>query len=1181
MLAASVLALVLSAPPAGPGVVRDATPAWQHPLYLDGGGYWRKRIALTIVNGSDQPLDGLPVGVKVGRGPGLAALAGVAAESVRVCDAQGVEMLFALNDPAGRHQPRGPVAEGSVLVIPAECPPRAKVVYHAYFDNPMAGEVPDVLEPARLGLTNGGMEVGEGDTPAGWRHDEPDAQHRAAWVDERPRSGRRCVRTIVDRGAEPSWIATRATGIPIIAGARYRLTAWVRAQGVVGQSGWFLHVGNSNDSMLLNQSLTAGAGSFDWKQVSLEFRAPAGSDRATVGTVLRGTGTAWFDDAELVCLDPLRFHVVPSGPEQIKVAETRPDSSWPAIAGLDHRVGLKVLNLGTEDDGRPLVGLDLGPITGRTHGRLDRDSLRVVTADGAPARAQVVGDRLLFPARVPARSVRTHLVYFAERPAATEAPADVVSLDPAHNLVKNGGFETGAPLPEQWTNTGDDPGVIFGVDDPGRPDLGRRCARLSVAPNASKQWRGWHQRVPVRPGHTYLIAARVKCAGVSGAPVHVHVHRERADGQLVASEPMTSIGPPISGDTGWTLMSGSTTMPADGATLRLHLTTEGVGTIWHDDLIVVEVAPAVVLGLEHRTVTPPGTLEVWPMPAVVKVFPDDGPPPASGRGAASISTARNEREPLQLALRSGQEMKGLRVVVDPPSGPAGATLNDVEVAVVGYVPIDHPTNYYQSKTPAWHRKFPRGGAASDGWTGLWPDPILPRATLDLAAGQTQAVWVTVGVGKDRPAGDYLGSVRVVRPDGTAAANVPFSVRVHGFTLPDTPHVKAIYDASFGPGSAQLWGKPHREAYPEIARTMTDSRLSPDRILPEPEFQYRDGKATADFTAFDAAARVYFDEWKARHSYMPHFFYLFGWGFPPRDVLGEHPYEGPAPYEKVDRSKLRPAYRAAYQACLRLFWDHVKAKGWAEKFVLYISDEPFDDREPVRTQMIALCSMIHEVDRAIPIYSSTWHHVPAWDGSIDVWGFGHYGVVPTSKMEAVRKGGARIWFTTDGQMCTDTPYCAVERLLPYFCFRHGAEAYEFWSVAWLTHDPYRFGWHAYIHQTDTPERSYYVRYPNGDGYLLYPGKPVGHAGPVRSIRFEQAREGVEDHEWLVLLRDLAARERAAGRDTSRADAALAAIDRFTAIPNAGGRYSTKLLPNPQTLYDVREGVARAIESLQPR
>jgi hypothetical protein len=166
------------------------------------------------------------------------------------------------------------------------------------------------------------------------------------------------------------------------------------------------------------------------------------------------------------------------------------------------------------------------------------------------------------------------------------------------------------------------------------------------------------------------------------------------------------------------------------------------------------------------------------------------------------------------------------------------------------------------------------------------------------------------------------------------------------------------------------------------------------------------------------------------------------------------------------------------------------------------------------------------------------------------------------------------------MCTDTPYCAVERLLPHYCFKYGVEAYEFWGVAWTTYDPHRFGWHAFIHQTDQPGKSYWVRYPNGDGFLTYPGHPVGYDGPLSTIRLEQARDGAEDYEYLYLLRQLMVKAKAAGKNTTAAEQALARADRLVTIPNAGGCYSSKILPDPEEVYLLREQVAAAIEGLGP-
>jgi hypothetical protein len=165
------------------------------------------------------------------------------------------------------------------------------------------------------------------------------------------------------------------------------------------------------------------------------------------------------------------------------------------------------------------------------------------------------------------------------------------------------------------------------------------------------------------------------------------------------------------------------------------------------------------------------------------------------------------------------------------------------------------------------------------------------------------------------------------------------------------------------------------------------------------------------------------------------------------------------------------------------------------------------------------------------------------------------------------------------MCTDTPYCACERLLPHYCFKYGVRAYEFWGIDWLTYNPYEFGWHRYIQQSGRPgQRPQWVRYPNGDGFLAYPGQPIGHAGAVSSIRLEQAREGLEDYEYLYLLRHAVDRGKQRGADVTVGEAALAAADGLVEIPNAGGKYSTRILPDPDAVFTVREQVAKAIEAL---
>ena len=1164
---------------------------WHHPLAIDGGDYWKARLPVRITNKGDSGLEGFPFALSIDKDGSAAALVGLEAREIRVTNEIGTEMLFAVHGAGGEAIDEGPIPAGASIVLPVECEAKSSATYYVYFNNAAAGRVPDYLK-ARPGLVNGSVELGSGDTPDGWRHDIEDEEHRSIWSTENPRSGKRCLKTIVKPGTEATWIASRQGGIHLAGGARYRVEAWVRAENVKGYTGWYLHVGNAQNSMLVAPTLQAGEGTFDWKKITHEFTVPEEADLLSLGTVLRGTGTAWFDDIALTCLEPgsVQADVRPIERMELKeIGGIEEASSWPGSAP-SRRAVVRVYNFDDEPTTGAMASIDMDMIRGRARGRLDLDSIRVVLGRRVVPHT-LLGNALLFRNELPARAVATYEVYFSDDRLPGMSDELPTTSDLLPNLVVNGSFEKGRPLPEAWSPTGPavgKDGVRFSLDDPGRTDLESACARMDVPEGLPESWRGWRQTVPVRSGATYLLSAWLKCEGIEAGEVRVHVHLRKVDGGLSKTGAMTGISQGITGTSGWTLVSGLFTMPEDAAQFQIHLTTTASGTVWHDGVSLAEVESGPIARFECRPLPSADDFAMWQVPSVVKVFPDD---PAGEETVAHIAAAGNEQEVLQLAVRAGRSIDDVRVraeLVAVPEDSKGsesqsgsrAKLPSPDIQMVGYVPIDYPTSYYQSDAPAWHRLIPTQRPQCDGWAGLWPDPLLPTDRFDLAANTTQAVWLTFDVPKNAAPGNYLWRVRFESGDRVLAEQ-DFTVHVWDFSLPDENHVAAIYDVRYGRGGSQFWGKPLSEMYPELVRFLADRRLSPDSIKPEPKIRYVDGRVEADFTEYDKAAEYYFNELGLPFSYTPWTFYLFGWGHPPKTFFGERPYEGEPPYEDADRSQLRPEYKKAYQACLKVFWDHVKEKGWADRIILYISDEPHDWHAHIGVQMKALCDMIHEVDPAIRIYSSTWKHVPDWDGYLDVWGIGHYGRVAVDKIAELQKAGDRIWFTTDGQMCTDTPYCAVERLLPHYCFKYGAQAYEFWGASWLTYDPYRYGWHSYIRQSSEPGKYYWIRYPNGDGFLIYPGGPIDQVEPVSSIRLENAREGVEDYEYLYRLKGLVDQAKAVGRDVSQAEAALTAAAELVEIPNAGGRYSSKILPDPGALLRTRIQVAEAIEGLSKK
>ena len=1203
------LPLLLASAQAQPSPASGSAPTapWATGLCLGNGGDWHQRLRIVVSNETDRPLVGEPVEIKIGSGNGQADLVGANADALRLVNDAGIELLWTLTGPTGQPVLRGPIPVGAALALPAECPAHGQTGYSVYFDNPSAWGVPDFLE-VPSGLRNGGLEEGTGNTPSGWQPDAPDAQHRTAWVTEQPHSGLKCLKTTVSEGAEETWISTRQSHLRIVGGARYVMKGWVKAAGVKGWAGWYLHVGNAQNPMILNPMLNAGADTYDWKEMTAEFSAPPNADIADLGTVLRGAGTAWFDDISLECLDAARpgVSVRASKPERLILREVGADAAWPAeseAGGWDYRFPIQVLNATAQTTGNGLISVDLAGPLARLNTRVDADHVRVM--DGPKTVESFrLGSLVLFQGQADPMTRRTFHVYFRRGTAESQArvpeaiayapnpalpgggsqTAEIAMAQPDYarllsnscNLVKNPSFEAGQELPEQWFGgeaARKQGGPQMGLVDEGL--FGKRCARMTFPTNAQPEWVGWRQDVRVQPGRTYLLAGWLKCRDLSGG-LQLHVHFRNARGELCQNQQMAGAGPALNGTTDWTLLHGLFTMPPDIATFQLHLTMLASGTAWHDGVVLTEVVSARLGSLQSRMATISTKPMVWPVNAVVKVFQDDLPP--SSLPSARITAAGNDQEPLQLALRSPRALAQVKVIVQAPTSAGGARLTNFSIGVVGYVPVDHPSSYYSSTSPVWQRKVPADPGRSDGWAGWWPDPILPRDTFDLPANVTQPVWVTVNVPKGATPGDYAGRVRFQMADASVA-ELPFTIHVWDFTLPEEMHVKAIFDCRQNPAQWAVAGKSAEKTRREFWRFMAERRVCPDTIKPEPKLRYEQGRVVADFTAFDEAADYYFNTLKLPHAYTPWAFYGFGWGFPPDDRFGEKPYEGTSPFAGVDRAKLRPQFKQAYQACLKEFWSHLKAKGWDKRCVLYISDEPFDSEKPVREQMKALCAMIHEVDPAIPIYSSTWHHQPEWDGSITVWGFGHYGIVPVDKLNQIRQAGATLWWTTDGQMCLDTPFCAVERLLPHYCFKYGAEAYEFWGLDWLTYDPYAYGWHRYIHQSDQPGKSYYVRYPNGDGYLAYPGAPIGHDGPVTSVRLEQAREGCEDYEYLYLLRERIASAKRAVRDTAAAERSLAQAQGLVTIPNAGGLQSTRILPRPDAVFEIKESVARAIESLR--
>lgn len=1036
-------------------------------LWLGRGDYWRSSLPITIINPSDQPLEGTPVSLMIGDQPGMAPLANTRSEAIRVVNSEGTQLLYGLWSGNQKLVISGTVPSGSTLVLPAICPPRTSVVYRLYYNNP---------------------------------------------------------------------------------------TAW-------GVADFFTTQPDNSQNTTSSAKVTALAGEAEHLELS-----EVGAD------------APWLPHPDY--RPHWTSYLIPSF--------LRKNHHPAATALWQYRLPLRLLNQTPQATGSILAIVNLNSII-----RGSTVSDIYLTFQGERVTFSRLGKKLIFPCDLPPHTIQTYYLYLSTNtkhqpstahpatstlgsdipsdqvPASGEVHADIQPfmhlLHGSANLVQNPDFTQGTPeQPEYWSHSTPEPGVSYHLADDGC--FSNRCASLSVAPGTRPAWRGWRQSVAVKPGHSYIFGAWLASENLQGSAT-LHAHLRRNDGSIT-SNGYLGAGPAISGDSPWTPLFNLTTIPPDAAQLQLHLTMNTTGILKHDGAMVAECITAIVG--DPQTISIGNAIEAWQVNPIIKVFPETMPP--ARNTACQVALARNEAESLQLAIRASSDITTLEAEVDPPRGSRNTQLAPPEIGWVDYVPIDHPSSYYSLTTPAWELKFPSNAGSSDGWAGWWPDPISPYTITSLTANRTHSLWLTFKTDPQSQPGNYRGNIRL-KSDGKTIKSIPYTLTVWNFTLPERPSCAAIYDIRMN----QQWlhhGKSEAEARDEIMQIMADKKVCPDNCGVNLHFK-RDsnGTVTCDFTAYDAAMERYFDHYKFPFAYTPRSLYLFGWEHPPRSFLGEAPFEGEPPYTNADRTRLRPEYKAAYQDALRLYWQHMQAKGWANRIVLYISDEPYLDKTHIKDQMKACCTMIHEVDPDIRIYCSTWRHCPDWNGYLNIWGIGHYGCFPAEEMETRRAAGDAIWFTTDGQMCTDTPYCAVERLLPHYCFKYGAEAYEFWGMTWFTYDPWQKGWHRYIHQSSTPGEYYYVRYPNGDGYLIYPGTRGTDTRPVTTIRLEAARDGVEDYEYLKLLQ--------ARTHDPAAQHLLAEFAALAEIPNAGGRFSTRILPDPDLLTTLRHRAGTLLSRPAPQ
>ena len=495
-------------------------------------------------------------------------------------------------------------------------------------------------------------------------------------------------------------------------------------------------------------------------------------------------------------------------------------------------------------------------------------------------------------------------------------------------------------------------------------------------------------------------------------------------------------------------------------------------------------------------------LEVGVAPSQDKLRPFD---PVPAETTLALEAPRGACASGQIAVRSGARFLGLSARATPlvvPGRASGAL--SLALYRVGHVVLSRPSG-------------------PDGEAGEWPDPLIPvrdawfreerRAfPIDLTPDRLQAIWVEACVPLSADPGELQGQV-ILEQHRHAVATVPVRLTVWPVVLPSTSTKPVTFGLSTLLGTRAL-GKP---GDPELARALAAAalrhRITPHALSANPPSGRCDAQGCAlDFTTYDAEMAPILDG-----TLVPGV----------RGTFAEVRLPG-AILRQPD---------TVLVAALRAWRTHFDARGWADRLWLYTLDEPKPSDLP---ELVRRARAAHAA--GVRVFATTTPS-PTLNGLVDAYVpnldfFAASGAGPFHSASPLRADPRPFWYASCmSHGCSEQPDASRQRTRwketfsgwpGYEIDRPGAAALAMGWLAFregvageLYYDMLQ-GWGADRAKDTKDARTWDdVRAfaGNGDGLLLYPGRPDEWGGvhpfPVESIRLKLIREAQEDQELLLL------------------------------------------------------------------
>jgi hypothetical protein len=529
--------------------------------------------------------------------------------------------------------------------------------------------------------------------------------------------------------------------------------------------------------------------------------------------------------------------------------------------------------------------------------------------------------------------------------------------------------------------------------------------------------------------------------------------------------------------------------------------------------------------------------------------------------AIELQGLKNEIESFQVVIIPGRKeaLERISLATTPLTSSEGQIPAEaIEIYVVGYVK-----------------------SQGDNW---FPDPLLPLFDFNIPENEVRTLWANIKIPPETAPGKYKGSITIT-PEGLSTVKVPIEMEVGKVIFPVRVSLRSAI--GFGRG---WWEKFYSKNFPalynkdngiSIYKNYIDFFLS--RHLSPAFIGYSgikiaesDGEADYDFSGTEEIIQYAIDRGLTSFCIG-----RFDRGF--KSFGAVHPYFGKTEDEETMKKRI--------EKFLVQYTGYLKEKGWLKDSFVWAWDEPPEKVFPVLKETMQFVRQVCPDIKKLCTVSPPKEELV---GFVDIW-TPHLvtrNIEPLKRVVEMAGERGEAWWYTSGYPTRPTawndgiwlynmhhlggPNCFVDypgidgRIIFWLTWKWEIEGYlKTDVVSWyggVAEDP--------IDLTDVKTQwninpgIYGHRY--GHLLLVYPGH---NGSPISSLRIENMREGIEDHEYFYLLREAKKILEDSGADKK----VIAEIDEAITIPAdiLGDRYLGEYTLDSERLYNKRTELFRLL------